>query len=742
MPYLPGEESSTDFPLARFLPLVPEGIGAAFLARQGNVGGWVLDPFGTSPAFDVELARRGRKVLVAVNNPVTRFLLELAASPPPVETLKTALASLATVYKGEERLETHLQSLYLTECSRCQRQVPVKAFIWEKGAKTPSGRIYHCPCGESGEFPSSQADLAHTVRLSATDSLHRARALERVSSPGDPDREHAEHALAFYLPRAVYALVTIINKLGNIIPTVSKEHRRALLALVLVACDEGNMLWPHPVERPRPRQLTIPPRFLEKNLWLALEHAAARWGSAKPIPMKEWERLPSGKNSPFFEDEQGGLYIFDGPVRALAPALDVLQPGAMVTVVPRPNQAFWTLSALWAGWLWGQSAVEKFKPVLRRRRYDWNWHASALHAALREVAPRLPLNMPFFAVLPEPEPAFLSAVLVAASAAGFDLEGLVLRTRNDPIQVVLRRRAFLHKQEEQPGDGLQLLPQALAEYLGTRGEPVPYLHLHACGLVALAANRLLRWQEEPLQDVHARLEAARNDPAFLHLSASPDPESGLWGLKHPETPESLPDRVEIALVRYLQKTPAATMRDVEIELNQVFPGLLTPSLGLLRAILTSYAEEHEYRWTLRTQDAPAVRLADLDQAARNLAGLAARLGYAVSEAQHPWRTLKWLDGGQTVVSFHLLTSAVVGRILLSVPAGQPGNVLVLPGGRAGLLAYKLGRDPHLKKHAEGWQVLKFRQLRRLVEMTSLSRERWEKELANDPLEPPEQMKLF
>jgi hypothetical protein len=69
-------------------------------------------------------------------------------------------------------------------------------------------------------------------------------------------------------------------------------------------------------------------------------------------------------------------------------------------------------------------------------------------------------------------------------------------------------------------------------------------------------------------------------------------------------------------------------------------------------------------------------------------------------------------------------------------------VLVLPGGRAGLLAYKLERDPDLKSLAEPWRMVKFRALRRLSGMTDLNRERFEEELAGDPIEAPEQMKLF
>jgi hypothetical protein len=366
-----------------------------------------LDPLGASPQLAVEIAAHGYRTLVAVNNPITRFLLEMAAQPPSQADLRAALSELAALRKGDERLETHLQSLYMTQCTKCQQQTPAEAFVWERSSGALMARIYHCACGDGGEYPATDADRTLAASLASLDGLHRARLLERVAAPDDPDRHHAQEALDCYLPRAVYALITIINKLDGL--PVIPERKRLLLALVLGACDEASALWPHPDERPRPKQLALPPRFLEKNVWLALERGVELWsGDGQPIPVVNWPELPG---------ETGGLCLFEGPMRDLAPRLKDLSIAAVVTALPRPNPAFWTLSALWAGWLWGQAAAAPFKSVLRRRRYDWNWHTAALYAALKNISDRLPLNTPLFAIIPELEPAFLSAALLAAAGA-------------------------------------------------------------------------------------------------------------------------------------------------------------------------------------------------------------------------------------------------------------------------------------------------------------------------------------
>src|SRR5512143_1689615 len=159
--YIPGDEPLKSVPLARYLPPLPSGIAASFLTRhmesgQPSQGARVLDPFGASPQLAIEMASAGYWVLAAVNNPITHFLLETIADPPSQAELQAALAELAATRKGEERLETHLQSLYLTECSHCQQKIPAEAFIWDRTRNELTGRIYRCTCGEGGEFPATE----------------------------------------------------------------------------------------------------------------------------------------------------------------------------------------------------------------------------------------------------------------------------------------------------------------------------------------------------------------------------------------------------------------------------------------------------------------------------------------------------------------------------------------------------------------------------------------------------------
>jgi hypothetical protein len=761
--YLPGGYPEHAGPLGRFLPPIPEGAGAAWLRQRLPAGAWVLEPFGASPRLAVEAARAGYRVLAAVNNPIARFLLELHADPPSESELRTALADLAVTQKAGERLEPLLRGLYRSECTECRQPVEVQAFIWERQANAPSGVIYHCSnCNENYERPASAHDVAQAGRF-ASSGLHRARALERVTPLDDPDRAYAEEALTMYLPRAMYALVNLVNKLESFPPA----RRRSLAALLLAVFDQTNDLWPHPPARLRPRQLTTPPRFLEKNVWLAMEEAIESWalslGSAPPLPLTLWPELPP---------ESGGIVIYEGRLKELVDQArqangEMVTVQAALTALPRPNQAYWTLSALWAGWLWGHAANASFKSVLHRRRYDWEWHTEALYSAMRNLAILLPPSTPALGLIGEIEPGFLSAALLSAELAGFDLQDVAMRAEEGQAQVMWQRGdTDPAARRPPPGTRTQNLPAAIQaaaqDYLRQTGEPASHLYLHAAALRALAqSHRLLSTTEKPeataaerFKQLGAALEEAFVQPnAFSRYGGSSRSlETGLWWLAEgtvaggaspaAETAIPLTDRVEMEIVRYLQKNPESTLEQVDKTMCAQFTGLLTPRRELIQECLASYGEAQPgggRGWQLRAEDAPARRRADLEAMNGLLDKTGTRLGYRVEvgETKAGRAFLKWIDSdGQAAGIFFVIASAMLGSIVF----GQRGEdlparrLIILPGGRARLVEYKLSHDPRLRSALEdGWRLIKFRHLRRLADDLSLRQENLDRLLDLDPL---------
>jgi len=746
-PYIPGLRPADPGPLARFLPALEEGVISAWLSHLNLPGSWLLDPFGFSPRLVLEAARSGYRVLVTANNPVTRFLLEMFANPPAQADFVAALADLGAVKKGDERLAGHLQSLYLTSCEKCEQRIYAQAFLWRKGDVSPYARIYECKhCGDSGEHPATAEDIERAKKIAETDALHRSRAFEKVVALNDEDRFYAEEAIQHYLPRPLYVLTTVINRLDSL--HLSTERKRALTALVLLACDAGNTLWAHPAERPRPKQLSTPSQFREHNVWMMLERGLSLWTeTGSTVPCEAWPtKIP----------ESGGILIYEGRLKDLAHIVKKEIPiAAVIGSVPRPNQAFWTLSALWAGWLWGKDAVEPYKVALRRRRYDWAWNATALHSAFNHLGGLLPDGVPFFALLPEPEPAFLASAFTAASAAKFSVQSVALRTEHDPVQIIWK-----NEQKQNPKNtDVDVLQNAIHEYLAARGEPANYLYIHTAGLIALAEAGALKKPEhefdEAMRTTSALFESAlKDDKRFVHYSTGEGVDTGLWGLAldtseksisatlrygeqganrqdaarpHIQN-ESLSDRVEVAIVTYLQKNPNIIYLEIENELYPRFTGLFTPSKGLIYAILNSYAEREAGNWKLRAEDAASARREELNTMHALIETIGKRLGYTTRKVD---RLLHWEENGKSVRTFNVLASALLGRALQDA---APSTIIVIPGGRAALAAYKQERDPSLATQLKKHRLVKYRLLRSLLEVPILTRETFEEQIASDPIE--------
>lgn len=783
LPYIPGTTALSPRPLARYLPPLNHGVITHWLHSNVPKGAWIIDPFGASPRLVIEAAQAGYRVLAAVNNPVARFLLEIAANRPSQVELRAALSELASAHRGGERLEPHIRSVYQTTCAACGQSIMAEAFLWDRGANAPYARIYKCPyCQDEGEHPVNESDI-HLATQFAGSGLHRARALEQVTLPNDPDRIYVEEALSHYLPRAVYVLFTLFNRLDGL--EISATRRRYLQALLLHACDMGNTLWAIPTSRPRPRLLATPPRFRENNIWLALEHAIEICGEqASPvnIPLMYWPEKPP---------VEGGICLFEHRLRDLASSIKEQPFEAVITAIPRHNQAFWTLSALWAGWLWGREAVGPFKAVLRRRWYDWAWHTSALYIALQYLATMLKPKTPFFGILSEAEPGFLTAALTAADAAGFALESLSLHEDDAQAQILWRQNIQPHKAIPKQSTE-SIVTRSIQAYLTKRAEPASYLFSLTAGLQGLAEQRIPFQEMNPCSNITEIVELSEEEtakesdeptthprPHHLYTSANavirkaltnrslftnfnisdrtgtaevaekghaPEPESGLyWLYDGIRTNLSLSDRVEIAIVRYLTTHPTCSYLEIQDSIFEAFPGLLTPDDDLIQACLESYAElepTNERLWHLHAQDQPTQRRKDISEVIEMLKKVGERLGFLVLQENvgpaHDHLTVGWLNAfKQSVYWFYPIASAVLSAIILERDQNKDGeHVLVIPGSRANLLLLKLRRDPHLAqafKPVGDWRFLKFRHLRWILENPLLTSESLAESLDLDPL---------
>lgn len=741
--YIDPDGTATAVPLERFLPTDPAGIMRGWLEHNAPRAALLLDPLGASPRMALEVASAGYRLLTACNNPVTAFELRMLAGAPTREELTSAVVELASQKKGEERLENAIREMYRTACASCGEPVQASAFLWRRGEPAPHARFYRCPtCGDSGEHPITDEDVLKVQQLQRADRLHRSRALERVLGGGSEDRAAVEEALSVYPSRPLYVLFTLMNKIEGM--SLTGRRRDLLHALMLSVLDAGNTIWAWPQERERPRQLSTPPLYLEKNLWMELEQAVDAWSVfTQPVEITTWPDLPAAT----------GICLYPGRVRDLARESQKIKVERVITVFPRPNQAFWTLCSLWASWLWGKEKAGKFASVMERKRFDWHWHTTALTAALAPTVVLAGENVPIFGVLPEPAPGLVNAVVQAAAVSGLNLTGFATKNAVEPVE--MEWKTGLSRGEYLPVNMQKIAREAIRDTLNEIGEPTEYIELHTAAMCALANGKafppsIQLLTHDKAAEIQTMLSNLFLDRQFLRRmgATAQDPESGLWWLAQPSEAAQTPlaDRLEMDILQSLRKEKTIAAEELMRRVHQRFPGYLTPPDALIRQCLESYAELDETRraWTLKESETAAARENDTQEIMDLILLIERKLGVQCT-ADDP---ITWQAGRKASAPIYRLvvsTTAVVEREILARNPEGCETVFLLPGSRSGLLRFKVERDPFLAETiAENCHFLKFRTLRSIANRADLSLELWQVLIESDPvsLEETTQLSMF
>jgi len=760
IPFIPGKSTNEGGILSRFLPQIPGRVATKWIEDHLSKGSTVFDPFGTSPGFALEIARTGNLVISCVNNPITRLLFSIEANPAQKEQYQSALAELARCRVGEERLEIHIKNLYRTNCNQCGQVVIADAFIWERGSNVPHAKIYECPhCGDSGEHPISQVDI-DLAQSFPSDLMNRMRIIERITTPKGKERRNVSEALSVYQPRALYALMTLTNRLEGLLSSpklidpVDQIRENCLTALIISALDRGNNLWSYPSGRTRPKQLSSSPQFREENLWFALEDAVEQLSEEQePIEITRYPDLPINGE---------GISIFKGPIRQLRdqfnPASDIhgLHINAVISAIPRHNQAFWTLSALWAGWIWGHESISDFKSVLLRRRYDWSWHCAALRNAFDLIKHFLEKETPILGIIPEAELSFIQSAVVAAGLSGYKLSGIGLRADkklaqmhwavdpNTPVQISAPMILQEALQKSVIEDGIAMLDQ--------RGEPAPYITLYTSALMMIANNSgISQDPKTPTTDEFNRIQNLVENSltyknGFLRHGGSDKSfeKSYLWHQRVVTTGKVLSDRVESLIFQLIHDGEHNSYHKIDQMVCNHFPGTLTPDAELINHCIESYSLKKALESgdiILRDQDEPRKRAQEVSEICISLHDLGGKFGY-LTRGENPveWNTID----GVVSYAFHVTSTAEVGSIIYGSLYPPNKSIIVIPGARANLLLYKIRNNFILAQLVnKGWRFLKFRHFRHLLESPTINLDNLDQELEIDPMtESPAQMRLL
>ncbi len=759
-----------------------------YLRQYSAPGDLVVDPFATQPALARAATASQRRILLNHYSPATALTVSVGAEPPLPSALDAAYSATADALRRGRPLSHYLQSLYESICPECAQTLAATYFVWDRDTGEPVTKGYTCPhCGNNGEAPADLADSNLAASLEVRGAAYWGL-LSRLVAPGDPQTAEARALLDLYTPRTLIVISELLAAIEQRLK--DPAERRAGQALVLhvmqrclahaVTPDAGGAS-----EAPLlPAHLSLPPRFVEHNAWLAFTNAYRLLRQRPSHPLRQSSDLASLLSSRGL----GSALLLSLSLQDLARQLQADSVTLAISDPPRLTSSQYPLSYLWSSWLFGRKAVGHLKPMLAVQNTDWDWYARVMTAALRSVRRVLKPEGHLVLILSGTSARQPLALLYAASQAGLRLmahatQAPLLPDDNEPTwQLVFGVRgpaptvvtAATFDQRLR-----QAAQEAVHDLVHLRGEPAPAALAHTA-IAVRWAEELLLGDTEASQEVGRRPVTALVQQSRLALTPELAPQDLRYVAGSADNPiaqwtvedlsaQPLADRVELAVAELL----AQGEHLVDALYDQIyarFPGWLTPDHALITACLDSYGVREADQMRLRAEDDPIARAQERRELLALLHDIGRRLGYQVAIAHSEreaapdllaaverislddpawWpASLVWRDAGRPVHAFALVFQALLAPWLKPPPAALDdcARCVVLPGSRAGLLAFKLRRTPAWRARLaeSGWEFVKFRHLRRLAAVPDLTRASWRARLGLDPavILPGAQLPLF
>ncbi|MGB9672853.1 MAG: hypothetical protein ACPL3P_01835 [Anaerolineales bacterium] len=468
------------------------------------------------------------------------------------------------------------------------------------------------------------------------------------------------------------------------------------------------------------------------------------------IPISYWPHLPG----------LGGICIFEGRLKELMANDPNLHFPTVIAILPRPNQAFWTLSAIWSGWLLGKNAVTPFRSVLQRKRYDWGWHTRALHSVFEELArlKKQPIHINTF--IEEYEPHFLSASLIAGDKAGLFLKDFAYQSDEHRAQIgwslssALPLKSELINKNTISDSVLQhRIEEVLYDYIDRFNEPLSFAKAHAIAISNLvhfiasdkqnSVSNIALLDVLPFEKINdfpntfqdLLIKTIKESHILLSIPNEDKPIENkyLW-IKGEQQSQIVPisDKIELESLKFFQQNKTFTYAEFLEFIYHKFRGFATPAKQLLEICFSSYSKLDPQRaiWEIRQEDEVEQRIKDLDEMKNLIYDLGKKLNVEVLVD----RNLSWKTPQGEIVNEWLVQST--GFVSEIFNHDDPiKKYLVIPGSRVKLILFKLRHNPIANEiFQHNWKIVRFRQLRWIIEQPDVDFVHFEKLLNLDPLQ--------
>lgn len=601
----------------------PHNVVREYIEHYSEPGDIVLDPFCGSGVTATEALKTGRKAIAIDLDPISTFITECTAMDIDIEKFEEEFEKIKNGIKKK------IDSLYLSKCARCGKEIVTEATIWNN--EEPIEIRYSCGCKKSKKSQWKSVDIEDKTFI---------RKVEGKKNPyWYPDNEliwntrvnvHKGTKVSdLFTNRNLSALATINNAIDKI--TNKKIQKIMKFTFSSALPQASKMVF---VYRKKGRDKDVggwatrgywmPPEYFEINAWNCFEERFKKVLRGKTQSNDEIKNYNQANDFGELNNDKDILI----KTQTALELENTIGNGSVDYIFTDPPYGdavpYLELNYMWASWLkmdpnFEDEIILSDSPARDKR--DFDLYHKMLKAAFRQMFLVLKPEKYLTVTFHNTDIKVWNSIIRAVVLAGFDLEkilyqkparasakGLLAPYGSAVGDYYIRfKKPKVGKLVSEKQMGMKTYEMevvfAAKVILEERGEPTIYQHILNGIMVELKGGRYVpvgaRNIEEVLKD-HVGEEFELIDI----IDKKGKKIGSKWWLKDRDfsnfsTP-SLSDRVERSVLLVLDNKVKASFDDIIQEIFIEYENALTPDSKSVTEVLEEYARKtSDGKWMLK-----------------------------------------------------------------------------------------------------------------------------------------------
>lgn len=600
----------------------------------------VLDPFVGSGVTALEALKHGRKAIVSDILPISTEIIRLTIKPVSLTKLSDAFQ------KVEKKVKNKIQSLYITKCRKCKREIPLTCAIWTQERETQDKpikrkcmeiRYESCPtCGDRRDSNTLPIDfdkeMIQKIDKKEIKEWYPKQKLYHINGKPFKEKQKFESVDELFTKRNLQALAWLME-------VIEEESNRDLRDFLKIAFTSISHLCSsllaegEPGYRPfsgvgwNQQSYWFTPRFIESNVWEKFKgsiYGNQGLVNAKKESNKYYQNVRVGSSCNEVISGQADIFIYTGSCFDLMKEMHDKygDEGCVDYIFTDPpydaSVQYGELAYMWVTWMKKDKGyLEKIASdeVVRNEKQDkdFNVYHSYLTRSFRDMFSVLKPNKYLTVTFHNPTFKVRNATIYAGVFAGFEFQKIHHQELARPSAKSLLQPFgsaqgdfYLRFYKPPHGEGAvqpqeiddlrfeNIVVETAIRVIAERGEPTPYTIIINTIDPELAKQGYFSKLHTGL-DVKTVLQNHLDKEFSLVKAIIGGTEGQLWWFKDPSIVphlEQIPltERVEQTVLRKLQQRAKVTFTEIWDAVSSEFPNSLTSDSMSIIDSLRAYAK--------------------------------------------------------------------------------------------------------------------------------------------------------